>query len=421
MEGFPCSLQDNNNWSTSACSKALLLHKQERNWSSRSWKTYTHTRARARCVGVYINHAKVFKVWVEFLDALEEHRFAFAPSLHNELCGAAICSGILLFQREWLLQTGRISVRELWIWKEPCDKQAQIRHLTSEWDELHMDLCAEVNGFLLDAGGGLIAQVRGILLGLWFISGLFDMTRILSVLATIMLFNILGLILLQGTSDVGKLSQTFIRLRVQVYIPHLLIYLSPLISNMCLLQCKESSMPWSFRSSTLEVSQPPAGCLDPGDPRIQSCLRLLWQSPDPSAALVIPTRTKSASTTVTWTSSGSTPPSKTCIVKCEAIKLQVCLIVQSCTRRLGYISGLAKDVSEYFFSFLEETKSELLHLDWYVAGLCNLNGSHAVKLTQCGKTHPEAPDAVMVQVMASPAESNARCEVTEVQAFTVKL
>lgn len=80
-------------------------------------------------------------------------------------------------------------------------------------------------------------------------------------------------------------------------------------------------MPWSFPSSTLEVSQPPAGCLDPGDPRVQSCLRLLWQSPDPSAALVIPTKTKSASTTVTWTSSGSTPPSKTCIVECEAIKL----------------------------------------------------------------------------------------------------
>lgn len=56
-----------------------------------------------------------------------------------------------------------------------------------------------------------------------------------------------------------------------------------------------------------------------------------------------------------------------------------------------------------------------------MAGLCNLNGSHAVKLTHCGKTHPEAPDAVMVQVMASPAEFNTRCEVTEVEAFTIKL
>lgn len=136
-----------------------------------------------------------------------------------------VAGGFLLFQRAWLLQTGRISVRELWIWKAPCDKHPQIRHLTSEWDELHMDLCAKVNGFLLDAGGGLIWQVHCILLGLWFSLGLFDMTRILSVLATIMLFNILGLILLQGTSDVGKLSQTCIRLRVQVYIPHLYLFI----------------------------------------------------------------------------------------------------------------------------------------------------------------------------------------------------
>lgn len=86
-----------------------------------------------------------------------------------------------------------------------------------------------------------------------------------------------------------------------------------LFLTLFLAQYKVSSMPWSFPRSTPEISQTPDGCR--GDPRVYSSLRQHRQSPDPSAALVIPTRIKSASTTATWISSGSTLPSKTRFVK----------------------------------------------------------------------------------------------------------
>lgn len=59
-------------------------------------------------------------------------------------------------------------------------------------------------------------------------------------------------------------------------------------------------MLWSYPSPTPEVSWYPVA-------RTQGSLE---ESPDPSAALVIPTRIKNASTTAIWTSSGSTHPSK---------------------------------------------------------------------------------------------------------------
>lgn len=183
-----------------------------------------------------------------------------------------------------------------------------------------MDLRTKVNGFLLGAGGGLIWQVAYTASSSGYDSlrdyliwqGYYPSSRP-SCFSTYWDWSSCKVRLMSGSCR--KL------LCAQIYVRHLLICLSPLISNMFLLQCKESSMPWSFPSSTPEVSQFPAGCLSPGDPRVQSCLSHLWQSPDPSAALVIPTRTKSASTIVTWTSSGSTPPSKTYPVECEAIKL----------------------------------------------------------------------------------------------------
>lgn len=77
-------------------------------------------------------------------------------------------------------------------------------------------------------------------------------------------------------------------------------------------------MPWSYPTSTPEVSHAPAGCLAPGNPGVYSCLRQRRLSPDPSAALVIPTRIKSASTTATWISSGSTLPNGQCPMECRA-------------------------------------------------------------------------------------------------------
>lgn len=66
----------------------------------------------------------------------------------------------------------------------------------------------------------------------------------------------------------------------------------------------------SHLSSTREVSRALAGFLAPGDPRVLRCQGPQRQSPGPSAAPAIPTRTKSASTTATWISSGSTLLSK---------------------------------------------------------------------------------------------------------------
>lgn len=123
------------------------------------------------------------------------------------------------------------------------------------------------------------------------------MARIFSVLSKVMFFSILGLVLLQGNS----LGQHHL-IRTPTPPHH---YLKLFNSNTFLLHCKVFSMPWLYPSPTPGVSGYPAahrrGCLwqPPGE------------SPDPSAALVIPTRIKNASTTVIWISSGSTHPSKT--------------------------------------------------------------------------------------------------------------
>lgn len=69
-------------------------------------------------------------------------------------------------------------------------------------------------------------------------------------------------------------------------------------------------MLWFYPSPTQKVS----GC--PAVHR-RDCLWLLaGESPDPSGALVIPTRIKNASTTAIWISSGSTHPSKAYVTGC---------------------------------------------------------------------------------------------------------
>lgn len=76
------------------------------------------------------------------------------------------------------------------------------------------------------------------------------------------------------------------------------------VSNTFLLRCKVFLMPWSYPSPTPKVSWGPVA-------HRRGCLwQLPEESPDPSAALVIPTRIKNAFTTAIWISSGSTHPSK---------------------------------------------------------------------------------------------------------------
>lgn len=75
----------------------------------------------------------------------------------------------------------------------------------------------------------------------------------------------------------------------------------------------------SHLSSTCEVSQALAGYLAPGDQRVLRCQGPRRQSPGRSAAPVIPTRTKSASTTATWISSGSTLLSKIYFCSCPQL------------------------------------------------------------------------------------------------------
>lgn len=70
------------------------------------------------------------------------------------------------------------------------------------------------------------------------------------------------------------------------------------------------SIPWLYPSTTPEVPGYPAAH------RRGSLWQLPGESPDPSAALAIPTRIKNASTTVIWISSGSTHPSKAHVLDC---------------------------------------------------------------------------------------------------------
>ena len=162
------------------------------------------------------------------------------------------------------------------------------------------------------------------------------------VLAETMLLSIVGLILLQGRSDVqGSCSKLLMRSRSgargSFQAARVLICASlPVYDFFPFLQCKVFLALWSCPSSTPEVSRFPAGCLAPR----RSCLRQAAQSPDPSAARVIPTRIKSASTTATWISSGSTLPSKTSlgagllklkgICRCSAVRQGRCAIRQPC-------------------------------------------------------------------------------------------
>lgn len=108
-----------------------------------------------------------------------------------------------------------------------------------------------------------------------------------------MLFSVLGLVLLQGNSH-GQCCSFICCLYLLVY-------------NTFLLHCKVFLMPWSYPTPTLEVSWYPRTRI----PHRRGCLwQMREESPDPSAALVIPTRTKNASTTAIWISSGSTHQSK---------------------------------------------------------------------------------------------------------------
>lgn len=120
------------------------------------------------------------------------------------------------------------------------------------------------------------------------------MPRIFSVLSKVMFFSILGLFLLQGNS-LGD----FDCLPLQLH-----------ISNAFPFHYKVFSIQWFYPSTIPEVSGHPAA-------HRRGCLwQLPGESPDPSAALAIPTRIKNASTTVIWTSSGSTHLSKAHVLDC---------------------------------------------------------------------------------------------------------
>lgn len=133
------------------------------------------------------------------------------------------------------------------------------------------------------------------------------MARILSVLSKVMLFSVLGLVLLQGNS-LG-----------QCYYLEVLFSLS-LVSNTSPLLRKVFLTPWSYPSPSPEVSCYPVA-------HRRGCL---WQppegSPDPSAALAIPTRIKNASTTAIWISSGSTHPSKAHVHRRSSLSLSPLLM-----------------------------------------------------------------------------------------------
>lgn len=159
-------------------------------------------------------------------------------------------------------------------------------------------------------------------------------------------------------------------------------------------------MPWSHPSSTPVVSRSPTGCLAPGAPLALRCQGPQRQSPEPSAARVTRTRTKSASTTATWISSGSTPPSKICLVgwllNVEA--LPVVLHVSRLARQVNFIfCNQGGDEEEQAITFWQ-TSGRFVQPFLFFFGKRELSGeaSHALKLQT----------AVTFQVMASPAESN---------------
>lgn len=155
------------------------------------------------------------------------------------------------------------------------------------------------------------------------------MARILSV----MLFNVLGLLLLQGKWRLlvtlfgnykdFSLSKSARQLPLFSFLFFSFLEglggIMPLMTYNCLFIFSFSLFFWQSKvllvlcsqlSSTREVSRALAGNLAPGDPRVLRCQGPQRQSPGPSAAPAIPTRTKSASTTATWISSGSTLLSK---------------------------------------------------------------------------------------------------------------
>lgn len=150
----------------------------------------------------------------------------------------------------------------------------------------------------------------------------------------------------------------------------------------------------SQMSSTREVSQALAGYLAPGDPRALRCQGPRRQSPGRSAAPVIPTRTKSASTTATWISSGSTLLSKIYFCSCPQLPCHARIFRLA---RHGYLSFVARG------SAGERQK----HCDRHLAALCQKKRwSCAVKSVYCGAGHAlKMRTAVTFQVTASPAES----------------
>lgn len=143
----------------------------------------------------------------------------------------------------------------------------------------------------------------------------------------------------------GKLREPFILLVYWIqsryfYSSQLLTSLPLFFPILLFLHCKVFSMPWSHPSSTPAVSRSPTGCLAPGAPLALRCQGPQRQSPEPSAARVTRTRTKSASTTATWISSGSTPPSKICPVGWLS-NIEVLPVVP-------HVSGLARQVNFIF-------------------------------------------------------------------------
>lgn len=148
--------------------------------------------------------------------------------------------------------------------------------------------------------------------------------------------------------------------------------------------------------STLEVSQTPAGCLAPGDPLIY-CLRQRRQSPDLSAAPVIPTRIKNVSITAIWTSSGSTLLSKTYFDEQATVKYfqASSRICQGCT---------SLDLHNIFPLFARIKTGNYVHFKSIIWDSCTLTDT-LFQVTPCNY-FPEAPDTVMVQVMASPRVTN---------------
>lgn len=157
----------------------------------------------------------------------------------------------------------------------------------------------------------------------------------------------------------------------------------------------------SHLSSTHEVSQALAGYLALRAPRVLRCQGPRRQSPGRSAAPVIPTKTKSASTTATWISSGSTLLSKIYFCSCPQLPCHARIFRLA---RRGYLSFVRG-----------ERRGKAITL-WQTSGLLvpkKKRWSCAVKSVYCGAGHAlKMWTAVTFQVMASPAESYVWCQVT---------